>query len=191
MFTIGRHWLITWTTYGSRLPGDARGFVGNIREADGTQVRHNIPGTPLDTDIPALERYVQSQMKGPPVTLVRPQAEALIAQYQETARIRGWLLQAASVMYNHTHVLVGVPGDPDPIAMRDQLKGWATRALKKLGPIPVNGGWWTVGGSRRKIAKVSAAVVYVVKEQPNPLATWYRPEWQPVLDGWERAQASG
>jgi len=25
-----RHWLLTWTTYGTWLPGDARGFVSPI-----------------------------------------------------------------------------------------------------------------------------------------------------------------
>jgi hypothetical protein len=41
---MDRYWLTTWTTYGSRLPGDKQGFVGNVREADGTQATHNIPG---------------------------------------------------------------------------------------------------------------------------------------------------
>ena len=45
---MDRHWLITWTCYGTWLPGDARGFVGNVREEDGTQVSHNLPGTPVD-----------------------------------------------------------------------------------------------------------------------------------------------
>jgi hypothetical protein len=191
MVTPDRHWLLTWTTYGTRLPGAACGFVGNVREADGTQVRHNIPGTPLDADIPALEKYVRDHMTGPPVELDRAQAEAIVAQYLETARVRAWKPEAASVMYNHTHLVVGVPGDPDPTAMRDLFKAWATRALKKLGPVPPNGGWWTAGGSKRKLKDVPTAVVYVVKKQPDPRAVWYAPEWQPTLDAWERAQSVG
>ena len=49
-----RYWLLTWTCYGHWLPGDARGFVGNIRDDDGSQITHNIPGTPYDADIPRL-----------------------------------------------------------------------------------------------------------------------------------------
>jgi hypothetical protein len=111
---MDRFWLLTWTTYGTWLPGDPRGFVGNVRLADGTQTSHNIPSTPCDADIPGLGEYVREQMNGPAVNLGQSDADAMIAQYQETARIRGWALQAASVMFNHTHVALGVPGDPDP-----------------------------------------------------------------------------
>jgi hypothetical protein len=43
---LDRYWLITWCTYGSWLPSDPRGFVGPVRDGSGTQVIHNIPGTP-------------------------------------------------------------------------------------------------------------------------------------------------
>jgi hypothetical protein len=184
-----RHWLLTWTTYGNRLPGDADGFVGNVREDDGTQVIHNIPGTPVDANLPGLEHYAREQMKGPPVSLDVRQAEAMIAQYHETVRVRGWKLEAASVMYNHTHLAVGVTDDPDPDAVLELFKSWATRALKRIGPVPPNGGWWAVNGSKRRLKILPAAVVYVVRKQPNPLAVWYAPEWQPTLDAWDRAEA--
>jgi hypothetical protein len=62
--------------------------------------------------MPGLERYALAHMKGPPVTLDVPQADALVAQYHQTVGVRGWKLEATSVMYNHTHLVVGVPGDP-------------------------------------------------------------------------------
>jgi REP element-mobilizing transposase RayT len=167
---MDRYWLITWTCYGNWLPGDERGFVGNVRDPDGVQISHNIPGTPYDADMPRLKSWVREHMTGSPVTLEGPDAEVLIAQYQETARIRKWSLEAASVMYNHTHVLVGVPGDPDPDSILETLKSWATRALKKRRPLPSNGTFWTARGSKRKLpdeAAVCAGVVYVVKKQPN------------------------
>jgi REP element-mobilizing transposase RayT len=129
-------------------------------------------------------------MKGPPVTLDIRQAGALITQYHETVRVRGWKFEAASVMYNHTHLVVGVPDDPDPEVMLELFKRWATRALKKLGPVPPNGAWWAVNGSKRKLKQVGAAVVYVVRKQPHPLTVWYTPEWQPVLNAWDRSEAS-
>jgi hypothetical protein len=66
---IDRYWLISWTCHGNWLPGAAHGFVGNVREPDGTQVTHNIPGTPFDEDIPLLEAWVIQHMKGEPITL--------------------------------------------------------------------------------------------------------------------------
>src|SRR5947209_816005 len=31
---MDRYWFLTWTTYGTWLPGDARGFVGRVWSAD-------------------------------------------------------------------------------------------------------------------------------------------------------------
>ncbi len=130
-------------------------------------------------------------MKGEPVELDHDDAEAMIAQYQETARIRGWLLQAASVIHNHTHIVVSVAGDPDPQSILETLKSWATRALKKHRELPPNGTYWTAKGSKRKLPDERAllgAVIYVVKEQPDPLAVWYAPYWQEALDQDERSR---
>jgi hypothetical protein len=182
---MDRYWLITWICYATWLPGDKRGFVGNIRGEDDTQVSHNTPGTPFDEDLPHLEAWVNQQLRGDPISLEQTDADALIAQYQETAHIRKWSLKAASVMFNHTHLVVGVLGDPDPQHVLETFKSWATRAVKKFRPLPPNGTFWTSKGSKRKLphkAAVQAAVIYVVKKQPSPLATWWASRWQQVLD---------
>ncbi len=187
---MDRYWLITWTCYATWLPGAQQGFVSHVRDEHGNLVIHNIPGTPYDADMPKLENFARSIMKGPPVSLDKRDAEALIAQYQETARIRGWELQAASVMYNHTHVVVGVPGDPDPQSILETLKSWATRAVKKHRPQPPNGTFWTEKGSKRKLPDERAvrdAVIYVVRKQPSPLAVWYHPKWQAALEEYDKA----
>jgi len=36
-----RHWFLTWTTYGTWLPGDDRGFVCNVSSPDGMGQRLN------------------------------------------------------------------------------------------------------------------------------------------------------
>jgi REP element-mobilizing transposase RayT len=188
-----RHWLITWTAYGTWLPGARAGFVSKIRDEQGKQVIHNVPGTPFDADMPELEAAARAQMKGSRVHLDKSAAEALIQQYQETARIRGWELEAASVMDNHTHIVVSVPDDPDPQSILETFKSWATRAVKKLRPLPPNGTFWTEKGSKRKLpddAALRNAVIYVVRKQPDPLATYYAPKWQSVLDEYDRANPS-
>jgi len=128
------------------------------------------------------------------VTLEKPDADALIEQYQETARIKGWELHAASVMHNHTHVVTGVPGDPDPQAILELLKTWATRAVKKHRPLPASGTFWTAKGSKRKLPNEQAVrdgVIHVVRKQPEPLAVWYAPQWQDTIYEYDRAMDLG
>ena len=187
---MDRHWLLTWTCYGTWLAGSRRGFVSHVKDEQGQWVIHNVPGTPYDADMPALEQHVRSRMKGPPVRLDATAAGAMIAQYLETCDIRRWELHAASVMWNHTHLAVGVPGDPDPEAILELLKSWATRALKKLRPLPPNGTFWTAKGSKRKLKDQDAlqnAVIYVARKQQHPLATYVNPKWQPLIDEYDRA----
>jgi REP element-mobilizing transposase RayT len=167
--------------------------VGNVRDEDGTHASHNVPGTPYDEDLPYLEAWVRERMQGEPVTIEKPEADALIRQYQETARIRNWSLEAASVMFNHTHLIVGVPGDPDPQHVMESFKSWATRDVKKLRPLPPGGTFWTAKGSKRKLpdeAAVRGAVVYVAKKQPDALAVWSASRWQQVLEEYEVSRAS-
>jgi hypothetical protein len=187
---MDRYWLISWTCYGTWLPGARRGFVSHVPDEQGNQVIHNIPGTPFDADVPALEAHARSTMNGPTVSLDQAAADAMIAQYQETCRIRGWELEAASVMFNHTHVVLGVAGDPDPEKILETLKSWATRTVKKLHGLPPNGTFWTAKGSKRKLPDERAVrdgVIYVVRKQPNPLVVWFHPKWQAAIDEFDLA----
>ena len=114
IFRCDRYWLLTWTTYGTWLPGDSRGFVSNIRISPGPEVRLNIPGTPTAPSIPELREHVQKSLLAPPILHTCQHAEILSAQFQETADYPGWLLIASAIMASHVHIVVGVPGDPDP-----------------------------------------------------------------------------
>jgi REP element-mobilizing transposase RayT len=168
---MDRYWLLTWTTYGTWLPGDERGFVSNVRAASGAGVRHNLPGAPCDAGIPELRQYMEARLKCPPIYLHADQAAALLDQFQETARYRSWLLTAAAIMRNHVHLVVGVPGDPDPSDLLGDLKSYGSRALNRRWGKPASGTWWTEAGSKRKLpneAAVLGAIQYV-RGQANPL----------------------
>ena len=174
---MDRYWFLTWTTYGDRLPGDERGFVSMLRDSEGQTFIHNLPNTPLDADIPALQRFAQKTLKCPPIRLVVPQAESLLAQFQETANYRGWQLFAVGVMAEHVHIVVGVPGDPDPSDILGDFKSYGSRSLNNLWLRPKSGTWWTQGGSKRRLKRrenVLAAIKYVL-EQEHPLLIWTAP----------------
>jgi REP element-mobilizing transposase RayT len=169
-----RYWLLTTTTYGNWLPGDPRGFVSNVRVGAGPEVRHNVPGTRFDADIPLLQHHARSRLRCPPLRLVSEQAEALCQQFQETATHRGWQLLAIAVMANHVHLVIGVPGDPDPDSLLRDFKAYGSRALNKRWSKPESETWWTESGSKRKLPNetaVLAAIRYVI-EQEHPLLVW-------------------
>ena len=169
---MDRYWLLTWTTYGTWLPGDARGFVSPVRDDSGQSVIHNVFGTEYDHDLPALAQHAREALKSPPIYLTREQAQAVLEQFQQTAAHRNWKLCAAAVMANHAHIVVGVPGDPDPASLLHDFKAYASRALNRRWPHTET--WWTVSGSRRKLpdeSAVTAAMRYVERQQA-PLAVW-------------------
>jgi len=171
---MDRHWLLIWTTYGTWLPGDQRGFVGPVRDAGGEQEIHNVPGTPYDADNPSLTRFAQRQLKHPPIRLIKDQAHELLLQFHETARLRKWQLLAAAIMGNHVHLVAGVPGDPDPSLLPRDFKSYGSRRLNHRWSKPECGRWWTESGSKRKLPNqqaVDSAISYVQRQQ-NPLVIW-------------------
>ena len=178
-----RYWLLTSTTYGTWLPGDERGFVSPIEIGVGPQIRQNTPGTPYDADMPGYERSAAAALKCPPIYFSVAQARAILAQLHETTNHRGWRLCATAVMANHMHIVVGVPGDPEPAALLRDYKAYASRTLNNNWSKPESGTWWTESGSKRKLPDddaVVAAVRYVWK-QHNPLVRWIAPEFTPLL----------
>jgi|GEM_PF-375483 REP element-mobilizing transposase RayT len=171
---MDRVWLLTWTTYGGWLPGDDRGFVSNVRDGDGPEVKHNAPKTLYDAKQRGLALAARAQMKGPAVYLTAALAEPLADQIRETARFRRWSLLALAVMANHVHVVVGVPGDPDPAVLLRDFKSYGSRRLNSLAGKPSSETWWTTSGSRRKLRDDRAVrdAIRYVRNQHRPLLVW-------------------
>lgn len=156
-----RAWLLTWTCYGNWLPGDARGFVGYHPTEHGDRETHNQPGTDYDQDVRWLRDYSRFVQKGEAVRLTAEQAAELLDQFRETAAHRKWTLPAAAVMANHVHLVVLVPGDPEPDRLLHAFKSYASRRLNRSG---TRREWWTSSGSTRKLPDeraIRAAVRYV------------------------------
>jgi REP element-mobilizing transposase RayT len=178
---MDRYWLLTWTTYGTWLPGDERGFVGRTRDHDGRQTWQNTPGTPARTPNPSLRRIARARMSGAVRRLAPDHARVLLADFCRTAEVHFWDLIAVAVMRNHVHLVVGVAGDPDPSDLLRHFKTYGSKTLSRAAGRPDNGRWWTQSGSRRVLrddAAVIAAIRYVLT-QHEPLLTWNRPDLAP------------
>jgi REP element-mobilizing transposase RayT len=171
---IDRVWFLTWTTYGTWLPGDERGFVSSKFEGDTPERRNNEPGRLYDEGRPDLHRIAENKLAGDPVRLTRAQAEAVRRPFEETARYRGWQLLAGAIMANHVHLVAGVLGDPDPSALLQDFKSYVSRALNLRDRVSVKPRWWTEQGSKRKIADWDTleTVLRYVGEQAYALEVW-------------------
>ena len=178
---MDRYWFLTSTTYGNWLPGDERGFVGPVLSPLGSQTIHNLPHTEYDRDMPGLQRYASTQLKGPPIMFTPAHAVVLFRQFYETAQYRRWSLSAVGIMATHFHIVVGVLDDPEPDDILRDFKSYGSRALNRNWDRPKSDTWWTESGSKRKLPGESAvlATVEYVRHQPNPLLIWIAGEDPP------------
>jgi hypothetical protein len=133
-------YFLTWTTYGTWLPGDERGWVdksGQFRPPN-----------------PALEAVARILLTEEPCFLNDDQRRLVEQTIAKHCAIRGWQLHVVRCRTNHVHVVVTAPIHPKLV--RDQFKAWCTRHLKELqranNPDPSQAlrvHWWAEGGSAR------------------------------------------
>ncbi|QDT16930.1 transposase [Alienimonas californiensis] len=120
---------LTWTTYGTHLPGDARGWSQRGQR-----------GLPPH---PQRERFAARRMAATPCVLNLAQRELVLETIRAHCRIRSWPLHAVAVRTNHVHVVLSAP-QVDPPEVRRQLKASTARRLKE--DQPRRDRWWTEGG---------------------------------------------
>jgi len=139
--------LITWTCYGTWLPGDRRGYVSNTRRDDGKyQPKHNIPSTAFTRDhiqtrehAATIQKFATASLDG---TTAHIAAESLV----NACAIRRWHIIRAALMWNHIHVVIANCPDNGP-EVRRILKGVSQNGLNTHAGKPRR--WWTAGGSDR------------------------------------------
>jgi REP element-mobilizing transposase RayT len=155
-------YLITWTTYGTWLPGDARGWVeGRTGE--------------LHRGEPSRTESAQAAMGA--VTLGQHERQVVEATIRDHCRIRRWSLHALNVRSNHVHVVVTADAPPEDVM--GQFKAWCSRRLNERSVGASRQKWWTRHGSTRWIndsGYLGNAVRYVVEGQGT--VGVYEPEAQ-------------
>ena len=147
---------ITWTTYGTWLPGDERGWWD-----EGT--------SGVQSPDPHLAELVGMSMTEAAVVLSDEQRSLVDREIHSTCRDRGWFLHECNVRTNHVHVVVAAIGR-DGETVREQIKAKCSRALSDHAGIPPTSGtngrkkWWTEKGNIRKLfdeISLAAAIAYV------------------------------
>jgi REP element-mobilizing transposase RayT len=157
---------ITWTCYGTWLPGDERGHVSNLLVPEGGfEPKQNVPGTPVAAGDAFTRARASALQKGDTVWLTPAQALCAAKALVAAARERGWRILRASLMANHIHVVVCDCPDDGP-AVRRILKGVTQAALSAAQGRSQR--WWTAGGSDRYkhgTRAIEAAVNYVANQE--------------------------
>jgi REP element-mobilizing transposase RayT len=159
--------LITSTTYGNWLPGDARGYVSE----------HNQYGTPFDAPSAKLELSARESMKESTVLFDAEHANAILERWQNTVGELDGHLIVVAVMRNHFHLVGIFAGRVTKAKLLQFFKGRASRALnQRFGKRT----WWTDSGSVRYSFDESAfrARIEYVKRQESPLVLWVNPEYK-------------
>jgi REP element-mobilizing transposase RayT len=150
-------YFITWTTYGTWLHGDRRGWVDR---------GHNILGDPRCEPDEEIEIFERESLGSKPIRLGagRVVVEEAIRDH---CRVRRWVLLAVNARTNHVHVVVEAPGVTPEEVMR-QLKCWATRRLRERWSSLRDRRLWTRHGSTRYINRqdeLESKVDYVERLQ--------------------------
>jgi len=163
--TIG--YMLTWTTYGSWLPGDERGYV-----ADGRILRG-------DEEI--LERNIKRR-KSPAIKL-NPREKEIVEQTIRTeAEGLGHKLEAVIVCSNHVHLLARRHAQSiEEIVGR--YKSLTTRALWQQGR---KGRIWSKGYDKRfcfSEQDIAARAKYIQDHNDSPAARIDRRQNQIQADG--------
>jgi REP element-mobilizing transposase RayT len=119
-------YMITWTTYGSWLPGDKRGYVKGAVILDGDE---------------NLFQICRKQQKGPSVKLQYKEKQIVQAAVLNEAERIGHTIKALAVCSNHVH-LTATPCNRSIEQIVSMYKSAATRALRNVGRT---GKLWTKG----------------------------------------------
>lgn len=150
-------YLITWTTYGTWLPGDERQWVSHHE--------HGIRAPQRGLRRSATDRLTQE-----PVILNEAQRAITEQTIRDHCDHRMWKLEAINVRSNHVHIVV--VADRAPERVMTELKTWCSRRLNENQPRAQASGiqrkWWTRHGSTKWIndeSYLANAIRYVNERQ--------------------------
>ena len=144
---------ITWTVYGTFLPGDARGW------------RHRSKGNQLAR--PRLAVWHRDRLNHDVITLDESMRSVAEAAIREICHVRSWSEWAISARSNHVHVVVTAP-EYKPTLVRDQLKAKATMELRRAFSVWKGRPVWTEKGDIEFLdsdADIEECVIYVTEAQ--------------------------
>ena len=157
-------YLLTFSTYGTHLPGSEKGWV---------DAQHSVVGSPVLPPDPDLEAYWQSCLNGAPCVLDPELRLLTLRAILTVCAHRKWTAHAVHVRTNHVHTVISGPVKPE--RMLSDFKAYATRAFRSTDrEVPLRR-YWAKHGSTRYLwqeASLNAAVEYVLNGKGAKMACY-------------------
>lgn len=169
-------YLLTFSTYGTHLPGSAKGWV---------DAQHRIPGSPVCAPDPRVEGYWKSRLNETPWVLDYDARRLTLQTIVTVCERRQWPIYAVHVRTNHIHAVISAEVTPERVLC--DLKAHSTRAFRSRTDAPRRR-YWANHGSTRYLwnqASVNAAIDYVLNGQGVAMARY------PLCDDMEERFAEG
>ena len=148
-------YFLTFSTYGTHLPGDARGST------DRHQGRL--------ASVPGLARFAESEMQETPYRMeLATDRRAVRDAILEVCRHREWRLLALHVRADHVHGVVQAERVTPGRVMGD-WKSYSSRGLRVRRPDRQK--FWTEGGDVRSVRgpELARILAYVLEGQGEPM----------------------
>ncbi len=149
-------YFLTFTSYGTHLPGSKKGWVAG---------KQRLPGSPLRAGNTLHESYWSSRLNEAPWILDTDTREVVLQSMVSVCAHRNWIIYAIHVRGTHVHAVIG--GEAKPERMLSALKASATHTMRSGNAAPRTR-YWTYHGSTRYLwnqSSLEAAVEYVLNGQ--------------------------
>jgi REP element-mobilizing transposase RayT len=156
-------YLLTFSTYGTHLPGSEKGWV---------DAQHRMPGSPMLSPDPDRETYWRAHLSEAPWVLDGEARVLTLHAILGVCAYRRWTAHAVHIRTNHVHAVIA--GEVAPERMLWDFKGYATRAFRST-PRIIRRRYWTDHGSTRYLwneLSVKAAIEYVLNNQGDRMACY-------------------
>ena len=158
-------YLLTFSTYGTHLPGSEKGWV---------DAQHSRACSPLLGFNPERQTWWRAHLNETPWLLEREARQITLEAIRSVCQHRQWMAHAIHIRTTHVHAVIG--GETAPERMLSDFKAYATRALRHAIPEVQRRRYWAHHGSTRYLwnqVSFRAAIDYVLNSQGERMAYYF------------------
>lgn len=158
-------YMLTFSTYGTHLPGSEKGWV---------DAQHSRAGSPILPFNAERQAWWREHLKEKPWILNEQARQVRLEAIRSVCVHRELIPHAIHIRTTHVHAVIS--GGAAPERMLSDCKAYATRALRRELPQTKRRRYWTHHGSTRYLwnnVSLRAAIDYVLDGQGEKMACYF------------------